>query len=121
MSPDLLCIWQLYVYVYCPCRIPAPLRCTQCSILFHLVDICFIPCIYVWQILKIQTCLSGVVGPGSTWPACTKQQKIGPSLLKAGGFDTICTAVCNRGDRSNACRLCHLEYAILAIGLLVTE
>ena len=33
------------VYVYCDWRIPAYLRCTQCSILLHLMDICFITCI----------------------------------------------------------------------------
>ena len=39
---DYLCIWQVQVYVYCAWRIPAHLRCTQCSILLHIMDICFI-------------------------------------------------------------------------------
>ena len=28
----------------------AHLRCTQCSILVHLIDICFLTCICLWQI-----------------------------------------------------------------------
>ena len=35
-----------------------------------------------------------------------KIRHIGPLLLGAGGFDTICTAVCDRCDSSTACRLC---------------
>ena len=57
--------------VYCAWRIPAHLRCTQCSILLHLMDICFLTCICLWRISQIQTCLFKVVGPGlvSTSPA----------------------------------------------------
>ena len=33
---DYLYIWQVLVSVYCARRIPAHLRCTQCSILLHL-------------------------------------------------------------------------------------
>ena len=57
--------------VYCAWRIPAHLRCTQCSILLHLMDICFLTCICLWQISQIQTFLFKVVGPGlvSTSPA----------------------------------------------------
>ena len=33
-----LCRWQVQVSVYCAWRIPAHLRCTQCSILLHLMD-----------------------------------------------------------------------------------
>ena len=40
VSLDFLCIWQVQVYVYCARRIPAHLRCTQCSIMLHLIDIC---------------------------------------------------------------------------------
>ena len=71
MSPDFLCRWQVRVSVYCARRIPAHPRCTQCSILLHLIDICFLPCICLWQISKIQTCLCVVVGPEyvSTSPA----------------------------------------------------
>ena len=36
---------QVQVSVYCAWRIPAHLRCTQCSILSHLMDICFLTCI----------------------------------------------------------------------------
>ena len=31
--------------VYCAWRIPELLRCTQCSILLHIMDICFLTCI----------------------------------------------------------------------------
>ena len=71
MSLDSLCRWQVQVSVYCAWRIPAHLRCTQCSILLHLMDICFLTCICLWQISHIQTRLFSVVGPGlvSTSPA----------------------------------------------------
>ena len=71
MSLDFLCRWQVQVSVYCAWRIPAHLRCTQCSILLHLMDICFLTCICLWQISQIQTFLFKVVGPGlvSTSPA----------------------------------------------------
>ena len=63
--------WQVQVYVYCARRIPAHLRCTQCSIMLHIVDICILPCICLRQISQIQTCLCVVVGLGfvSTSPA----------------------------------------------------
>ena len=41
---------------------------------------------------------------GSAWLACPKNGK-----LVAGGFDTICTAVCIRCDSSTTCRMCHLK------------
>ena len=50
--------------MYCAWRIPAHLRCTQCSILLHLMDICFLTCICLWHISQIQTCLFKVVGSG---------------------------------------------------------
>ena len=91
MSLDSLCRWQVQVYVYCAWRIPAHLRCTQCSILLHLMDICFLTCICLWQISQIQTFLFKVVGPGlvstspafvsssgSAWPTCPKNGKSGP-------------------------------------------
>ena len=52
---------HVQIYVYCARRIPAHLRCTQCSIMLHLVDIFFILCICLWQILLIHTCLCVVV------------------------------------------------------------
>ena len=64
MSLDPLCRWQVQVSVYCAWRIPAHLRCTQCSIMLHLMDICFLTCICLWQISPIQTFLFRVVGPG---------------------------------------------------------
>ena len=53
--------------MYCAWRISAHLRCTQCSILLRLMDICFLTCICLWQISQIQTCLFKVVGPGLVW------------------------------------------------------
>ena len=71
MSLDSLCRWLVQVSVYCAWGIPVHLRCTQCSILLHLMDICFLTCICLWQISQIQTFLFKVVGPGlvSTSPA----------------------------------------------------
>ena len=103
MSLDSLCRWQVQVSVYCAWRIPAHLRCTQCSILLHLMDICFLTCICLWQISQIQTFLFKVVGPGlvstsprfceqqrqpssgSAWPACPKNGKSGPHCWGRGG------------------------------------
>ena len=106
VSLDFLCRWQVQVSVYCAWRIPAQLRCTHCSILLHLMDICFLTCICLWQISQIQTCLFKVVGPGlvltspvfvsssASHPAGphAKKRYIGPPLLGAKRFDTICTA-----------------------------
>ena len=71
VSLNYLCLWQVQASVYCTKRIPAHLRCTQCSIMLHLIDICFLTCIWLWQISQIQTCLRVIVGPGlvSTSPA----------------------------------------------------
>ena len=99
MSLDSLCRWQVQVSVYCAWRIPAHLRCTQCSIMLHLIDICFLTCICLWQISQIQTFLFKVVGlditrfceqhcqpsSGSAWPACPKNFKSGPHCWGRGG------------------------------------
>ena len=71
MSLDYLCRWQVQVSVYCAWRIPVDLKCIQCLIMLHLMDICFRTCICLWQISHIQTCLFKVIGPGlvSTLPA----------------------------------------------------
>ena len=63
VSLDSLCRWQVQVSVYCAWRIPAHLRCTQCSILLHLMDICFLTCICLWRISQIQTFLFKVFLP----------------------------------------------------------
>ena len=57
VSLDYLCRWQFHVSVYCAWRIPAHLRCTQCSIMLHLMDICFLTCICLWQISQIHSFL----------------------------------------------------------------
>ena len=64
VSLDSLCRWQVQVSVYFDRRIPTHLRCTQCSIMVHLIDICFLSCICLWQISQIHTCVCVVVGPG---------------------------------------------------------
>ena len=81
VSLDSLCRWQVQVSVYCAWRIPAHLRCTQCSILLHLMDICFLTCICLWQISQIQTFLFKVVGPGlvSTSPAFVSSSASNPA------------------------------------------
>ena len=131
MSLDSLCRWQVQVSVYCAWRIPAHLRCTQCSILLHLMDICFLTCICLWQISHIQTRLFSVVGPGlvSTSPAfvsSSASHPAGPHAQKtvnrapiagAGGFDTICTAVLVCCDSSTTCRLCRLEPWLFLLSL----
>ena len=45
VSLDSLCVWQVQVFVYCARWIPAHLRCTQYSILLHLINICYLTCI----------------------------------------------------------------------------
>ena len=81
MSLDYLCRWQVQVYVYFAWRIPAYLRCTQCSIMLHLMDICFLTCICLWQISQIQTFLFRVVGPAlvSTSPAFVSNSASDPA------------------------------------------
>ena len=97
-------VWEVQVSVYCARRIPAHLRCTQCSILLHLIDMCFLTCICLWQISQIQTCLRVVVGPGlvSTSPAfmrCIASHLAGPHGRLAQ----------DRCDCSTAGRLCRLD------------
>ena len=59
--------------MYCAWRIPAHLRCTQCSITLHPKDICVLTCICFSQISQIQTRLF----------------EIGRPLLGPGGFYTF--------------------------------
>ena len=96
VSLDFLCRWQVQVSVYCNCRIPAHLRCTLCSILLHLMDICFLTCICLWQISQIQTRLFNVVGLGlvSTSPDFVRSSASHPAglhgrLAKNGKSDPI--------------------------------
>ena len=73
VSLDSLWIWQVQVSVYCVWWIPEYLRCTQCSILGHLIDICFLTCICLSQ---IQTFLCVVVGPGLILTSHTFMRRI---------------------------------------------
>ena len=50
VSQDYLCRWQVKESVYCAWQIPAHLRCTQCSILLHIMDICFLTYLFVADI-----------------------------------------------------------------------
>ena len=99
------------------------LRCIQCSILLHLIDICFLTCIFLWQISQIQTCLRVVVRPGlvSTLPAFMRSIASHPTGLH-GQLDHCCGqegltqfahGLPDRCDSSTACRLCRLEPIIL--------
>ena len=45
VSLDYSCRWQVQVSVYCARIIHTHPRYTQCRILLHLIDICFLPCI----------------------------------------------------------------------------
>ena len=74
VSLDYLCRWQVQVSVYCARR---------CSILLHLIDICFLTGTFLWHISNMQTCLRVVVGPGlvSTSPdfmRSSSSQEAGP-------------------------------------------
>ena len=108
VSLESLCRWQVHVSVYCAKLHPVHLMCTHCSIMLHIIDICFLTCICLWQISQIQTFLCVVVGPGldstssafmrsiashPASPPCrlAKKTEIGPPLLGAGGVDTLCT------------------------------
>ena len=80
--------------MYCAWRIGAHLRCTQCSILLHFMDICFLTCICLYQILQTQTCLFDVVGPGfvSTSPAFVRSSSSHP----AGSHGRLARKTVNR-------------------------
>ena len=111
VSLDYLCRWQIQVSVYCARRIPAHLRVTQCSILLHHIDICFLTCICLWHISLIQTWLRVVVGPGLvlTSPAFMRsisslQQVRMTGLAKNGNRATIAGG---RRGRHNLHRGCH--------------
>ena len=113
---DSLSRWQVQVSVCCARRIPVHRMCTLRSILLHLINICFIQCICLWQISQIQTSLCVVVAPGfvATSPAFMNNSASHPAvphgrLAKNGGIDTICTAACNCRDSSATFRLCRLE------------
>ena len=91
--------------MYCAWRIPAHLRCTQCSILLHLMDICFLTCICLWQISHIQTRLFSVVGPGlvSTSPAFVSSSASHP----AGPHDRHAQKTVNRAPIAGGGRVRH--------------
>ena len=113
MSLDSLCRWQVQVSVYCAWWIPAHLRCTQCSILLHLMDICFLTCICLWQISQIQTFWK-VVGPGlvSTSPAFVSNSVSHPAGPHAQKKDKSGPHWWGRGDSTQSAR--HLESAVTA-------
>ena len=107
-----LCMCAMRVRILCvDCRsrymyivLGGYLRCTQCSILLNLMDICFLTCICLWQISQIQTSLCDVVGPGfvSTTPAfiwSSASHPVGPHCRLAQKRFI-------RSDSSTACRLC---------------
>ena len=124
--------------MYCAWRIPAHLRCTQCSILLHHMDICFLTCICLWQISQIQTFLFKVVGPGlvstspafvssgSAGPACQKNGKSGPHCWGRGGstqfahqFESAVTAPplvgCVVWNQASVWRLCWIAFMVVIL------
>ena len=126
---DYLCLWQVQVSVYCDRRIPAHLRCTQCSI----IDICFLTCICLWQISQIQTCLRVVFGPGlvSTSPVFMRsiashpdgrlapKTVIGPPLLGREGATQFTQGLPDRCDSFTACKLCRLFVMYVRVNCFV--
>ena len=91
VSLDSLCRWQVQLSIYCARRIPAHLRCTKCSIMLHLIDICFLPCIFLW---KICLCVVSLdisrfyeeqfqTSSRSSWPAYQKNVNRAP--IAGGG------------------------------------
>ena len=53
---------------------------------------------------------------GSAWPACPKIVNRAP-IAGGGGFDTICTTVCNRRYSATDCRLCRLDFIFITFFL----
>ena len=104
-----MCRWQVKVYVYCARRIPARLRCTECSvapyryvlpnIYLSVTDIANSDllrcCCRSWISLDIVRFYEEQCQPssGSAWQACPKTVNRA-SLLGEGGVDRICTAAC---------------------------
>ena len=117
MSLDSLCRWQVQVSVYCAWRIPAHLRCIQCSILLHLMDICFLTCICLWQISQIQTFLFKVVGPGlvSTSPAFVSSNASHP----AGSHGRHAQKTVNRAPIAGGGEVRHTVTAPPLVGCVV--
>ena len=104
-----LCRRQVQVSVYCARRIPAHFRCTQSSIMLHLIDICFLPCLCAWQISLIQSGLRVDVGHEfvSTSPAFMRScagQPTGPHVRpspKTCKSDPHCCIGAGSGLRNN--------------------
>ena len=109
----------------CSC-IAAHHRCTQCSIMLYLIDICFLTCICLWQIFQIQTCLCVVVGHGlvSTSPAFMRSIASHPAVRMASlaqktviGYPAIAG---DRRGRHNLHRVCQTaETARPRVGCVV--
>ena len=87
VSLDSLCRWQVQVSVYCARRIPAHLRCTQCLILLHVIDIAnpdLLACgSRIWISLDIAHFYEEHCQPssGSAWPAGPKNGNISSVLF----------------------------------------
>ena len=111
VRPDYLFRWHVQLSVYCTRQIHAHLRCTQCSIMLHLIDICFLWCICLWQISKIQTCLCVVVGPGfvSTLPALMRSSDSHPADPRGRLGKTV-----NRAPNSEGGRFQHKLHSSLS-------
>ena len=108
---DYLCRLQVQVSVYCAWRIPAHLRCTQCSILLHPMNICFLTCICLWQISQIQTRLFDVVGHVvvSTSPAFVRSSASHP----AGTHGRLAPKTVNRAPIAGGGKVQHNLHSYL--------
>ena len=100
---------QVQVSVYCARRIPAHRRYTQCSILLHHIDICFLTCICLSPISQTQTYLCVVVGPGlvSKSPAfmwSIVSHSAGPHVQKNGNRAPITGGGRSRHNLHRVCK-----------------
>ena len=87
----------------------------------YLIDICvFLPCIYLWQISQIQTCLCVVIGPRfvSTSSAFMRSIASYPAGPHGRPAQNIKWGPHCR-DSSTACRLCCLEPIHMVISCIL--
>ena len=83
MSLDYLCRWQVQVSVYYVWRTPVHLRCTQYSILLHLMDICFLTCSCVFVGPVFVSTLPAFMSSSASYPA-GPHDRLAPKNGKSG-------------------------------------
>ena len=100
VSLDSLCRWQVQVSVYCAWRIPAHLRCTQCSILLDLMDICFLTfCLFMADITNPDLYLFKVVGSGLVLTS--------PAFVSSSASGSACPKTVNRAPIAGGGKVRH--------------